>query len=437
MKNCNEKKIKMFDKGIKYTCTQCEEDYIRVYHEIDKVYYCKNIPPVDQNDTLNITNMSDTTIIEICMAKNCKICKSDDNYFCDICEFEDYVVNNITGACIKRSEAVPAITWKDIFRLEMNSVKEINGRTIKGPKLHLKGITHSKINSGHAFLIYLVFKIKQPLRNLGDSEDKIRIKAICEVSEEVEENKNEANSVEYECIGDSNGTNLDNTILDDIDVGNDNSNLKELKSSKDLSQLESDPIIVFIVVNPENQTSNDYNFNFRIDGKIDDNLNETEIKKNIEMNEISDSSNCIFKIEKDKKAYLSCTLNIEKYKDIKVLTFKPVIISNEKNEKISLEDLNQIYLINEADDKEETIIKNHYNNNDNKKSKTGVIVGTIILVIVVVALALITTYICFKKKSKLDVSNEQNKQSEQNIRSTFENNYNKTTDTINSNYVYS
>ena len=64
---------------------------------------------------------------------------------------------------MKKTESVPVITWKDIFRLEMNSQKEINGKTIKGPKLNLRGITNSQINTGHAFIIYLIFKIKQPL----------------------------------------------------------------------------------------------------------------------------------------------------------------------------------------------------------------------------------------------------------------------------------
>jgi len=315
--------------------------------------------------------------IYLCSLKNCKICKVDDNYFCDICEFEDYVVNNITGACMKRSEAVPAITWKDIFKLEMNSVKEINGKIIKGPKLHLRGITYSKINSGHAFLIYLIFKIKQPLRNLEDSKDTIRIRTICEILEEVEESKNEANSVEYECIGDSNGTNLNNTMLYDIDAGDDIS-LKKYISLKDLSQLENVPTNEFIIDKPENQTSNDYNLDFKLDGKIDDNLNETSIYENLTMNEIKEPSNCKFAIEKDKKANLNCKLNIEKYKEIKLLTFNTTKISNENINKISLVNLNKVYLINEADNENKTIINKLYKRHAKKEGKTGLIVGIII-----------------------------------------------------------
>lgn len=70
---------------------------------------------------------NEINIMNICMVKDCKICN---NYFCDKCKLEDYIVNNINGSCMKKIETVPAITWKDVFRLEMNSKKEINGRQI-------------------------------------------------------------------------------------------------------------------------------------------------------------------------------------------------------------------------------------------------------------------------------------------------------------------
>jgi hypothetical protein len=360
------------------------------------------------------------------MAKNCKICKLDDNYFCEICKFEDYVINNITGACIKQSEAVPAITWKDIFRLEMNSVKEINGKKIEGPSLHLKGITHSKINSGHAFLIYLIFKIKQPLRNLENSNDTIRIRTICEVVNEVEENENEneANSVEYECIGDSKGIELTNYELNNIDVGNDNNNLKELISSKDLSQIENKYIVLFIMNTTENnQTSNDYNFDFKIEGEIDTNLSETTINENLAMNEINEPSNCTFIIEKDKKANLNCKLNIEKYKDIKLLTFNTTKISYDNENSIYLDGLNEVYLINDG----EILPYNRNNGNNKKNNKAGVIVGVIVSVFVVAILVTIITYICFKRQKKLNASSN-----EPSIPSNVEHNYNKTSDNLNS-----
>ena len=428
MQNCIEKKIIMEAKGIKFTCIKCLSHYTLAYHKIDKVNYCKYVEidstdiidsdtGIDLNDTADfndITNTSEkeTTTIKLCMAKKCKICKSDDEYVCEVCELDDYEVNDISGACVKK--VIPAITWKDIFRLEMNSQKEIKGKIISGPKLHLRGITNSQINTGHAFIIYLIFKIKQPLnlRNLED--DTIRIKAICEAINEVEENKNEENSVEYECIGDnSNNTDLTNSVLENIDVEDDNnSNLKNLKnfvSTKDLSKLESVPTIQFIMDKIQNQTSNNYSFDFRIDGKIDDNLNETEINENLEMNEIDKPSNCTLIIEKDKNANLNCKLNIEDYKNITLITFKTTKISNGDEYNIDLVDFNKIYLINKNDDsKNETIFNDLYKKKEEKKSNVGVIVGSIVAVLAFVIVALITTYLCFKRKNKNTVLESQN-----------------------------
>ena len=40
--NCIEKKIKIMDKGMKFTCIKCQNSNILVYHEIDKVNYCNH-----------------------------------------------------------------------------------------------------------------------------------------------------------------------------------------------------------------------------------------------------------------------------------------------------------------------------------------------------------------------------------------------------------
>ena len=146
--------------------------------------------------------------------------------------------------------------------------------------------------------------------------------------------------------------------------------------------------------NNENQTSNNYSFDFKIEGKIDANLSETIMYENLTMNEINEPSNCIFMIEKNKKANLNCKLNIEKYKDIKLLTFNTTQISYE-NKNITLVNLDNVYLINEAD--------------NGNKNKTWVIVGIIVAVLVVVTLALIIAYICFKRRSKLRIAHDQNK----------------------------
>ena len=372
VQNCKEIKLKFVDKKIKFTCITClQDDHILIYHEKDRVNYC----------------MSNDTIMPDCLAKKCKQCKSDDRYFCEVCELENYEVNDITGACIEKMKGSPAITWKDIFRLEMNSHKEINGKTITGPKFNLRGETNSEINSGHAFIIYLIFKLKQPLniRNLEDEKDSIKIKAICEIENEVKENKEDTNTVEYECIGDSENIDLNNYTLNNIDTSDDSNNLNELTSHKNLSEIENGPTYEFTMNNIQNQTSKDYNFNFSIAGKIDDNnLKNIKINGKLKMNEIDESSDCIFIIEENKKSNLNCLLNIEEYKNIKSFSFKTNKIEYNNEYNISLNNLNEVYLLNEAE----------------KDDMEGFIIGTIITGVVLgILLTLVIIYI-FKKGQK-------------------------------------
>ena len=386
---------------------------MEIIDEIDKVNYCFDLEPeikettdisdIELTDTMKSDEIKNTTIenstIKICMAKNCKKCRLYDEYFCEICQLDNYIVNNITGACVEKIETVPSITWKDIFRLEMNSQKEINGKTISGPKLNLRGVTNSQINTGHAFIIYLIFKLKQPLniRYLeGDKEDKIRIKTICEINEGVSENKNDTNIVEYECIGDATNTNLTGYVLDDIDVGNDSSNLEELKSSKNLMELENSwPTIEFSMDEIKNQTSKNYNFNFTINGKIDyaNNFTDKVILKELKMNEIKKSSNCSFKIGKNRNANLNCELNTKEYKNIKSLTFNETKIEYEEgNEKynISFTNLNKVYLINEA--------KLQVRETKKSKNNVGLIIGLIIGGIIIVIASVLVSVFCFRRK---------------------------------------
>ena len=398
VQNCKDKKIKIMDKEIKFTCVSCyEENDILIYDEIDKVNYCKYNKPIELEQTI--------TDIKICMVKNCKQCKSDDEYFCEICELENYVVNDATGACMEKMESVPAITWKDIFRLEMNSEKEVNGKIITGPMLNLRGETNSNINSGHAFIIYLIFQLKQPLtlRNLQINNDTIRIKAICEIINGVSENKNDTNIVDYECIGDNEGIDLTNYQLNDIEVDNDDkSNLKELTSTKNLLKLETGPTIEFKMNELNNQTSKNYNFDFTIKGKIDDNnLKEIEINKKFKMNEIDELSHCLFKIEKQKMAYLNCKLNIEKYKKTKSLTFNTTKIEYNNEYNISLLNLNKVYLINEA-------------KSDNRK-KIWVIIGIVVGVIAFITLLIVLIFICKKRNKQKSKSESINSHNNKNI----------------------
>ena len=296
------------------------------------------------------------------MVRYCKECNSENNFFCDSC-VSDYAVNNIAGSCIKKTEFIPSITWKDIFRLELNSEKEINGRNIHGPKLYLRGITNSQINTGHAFLIYLTFKLRQT-RYLRNLEDPLRIETICEVINEIEETKNDTNIVDYECIGE----NKENKIISEligIDEADNNtellkdSNLLDIVSQTNLTDLlnKKEPdfklndlmkIITFKMDEIKNQTSNNYTFDFIINGTINKESEKDEINGPLKMNKIQDlESDCKFVIEEENKAYLNCKLNVEKYKEEEIFTFKTKEILKE-NKTIYLNDLDKIFLINKV-----------------------------------------------------------------------------------------
>ena len=370
--NCKDKRIKIIDKNIYFTCAFCFGDNnFPVYHEIDQVSYC-----LEGNET--------------CLARNCKQCKLEDKYFCEICEYDNYIVNEITGACMEKIESVPAITWKDIFRLEINSEKEINGKIIKGPKINLRGETNSQINSGHAFIIYLIFKLKQPLviRNLQGISDTIRIKAICEIKNGVEANQNDVNIVDYECIGENEDIDLSNFILEDIEIDDEEnmSNLKTVISSKNLLQLNNGPTIEFKMDVIKNQTSNNYNFDFTIKGTIDDNnIENKEIKKQFKMNEINKQSDCTFRIEGQKNSNLNCKLNIEEYKEIKILSFNTTKIEHNDEYNISFLNLNEVYLINEPD-------------SENDKINIKLIIGIVAGGVAIIVIGILVIYCCLKKR---------------------------------------
>jgi hypothetical protein len=191
-------------------------------------------------------------------------------------------------------EVIPTVTWKDIFSLLMNIEKVINGKTISGPSLILRGITSSQINSRHAFLIYLTFKIKYSLRNL--QAVKI-ITAYCEIKESVEESKDDINLIDYECIGDSdveldnntyeligieegdnNGVIISNSF-DDI-VKNTNLTNLERKNNPDFTIKDLENIIKLIVDENyiNNQTSSNNTFNFSLYGRLNKNLEGREFK---------------------------------------------------------------------------------------------------------------------------------------------------------------
>ena len=307
---------------------------------------------------------------------------------------------------MKKMENIPSIIWKDIYKFNINSQKEVNGKLIHGPKLYLRGETNSQINEGHAFIIYLIFKIiKQPLikRNLPKFEDSIMIKTICEVSKEFEANKEENITVDYECIGEDKDINLNNYLFDNIVVENDfSSNLKNLILDKNLSQLNIGPTLEFTMDTIKNQTSNDYNFDFSINGKIDDsNIKDLEIIHKFKMNEINEPSYCSLKIERQNFANLNCVLNVKAYKKMKYFTFNTTKIEYNNEFNISFINLNKVFLINKF-----------------KSNNIGLIIGLIIEAILIIFCILVLIYIIFnckkksnKKPKNLSSSNKEKKYS--------------------------
>ena len=142
-----------------------------MFNSLLNTYYCE----YDKNSTT------------VCLVDFCKSCEPNKYYFCRSCLTSNYEVNQFSGSCVLKTEIIPTIIWKDVYRLRLNGQKEINGRIIYGPSLRLRGFTENQINSRHAFLIYLTFKIKHGLRYLQEEDNKT-IPAICEIEGEVKEN---------------------------------------------------------------------------------------------------------------------------------------------------------------------------------------------------------------------------------------------------------
>ena len=310
-----------------------------------------------------------------CSILYCKTCINNDNYYCEECT-SNYEVNILTGSCVKKTEVVPTVTWKDIYKLNMTDEKIINNKIYFGPSFKLRGITSSQINSGHAFLLFLNFILKHQIRNL-QNEEKITIPAICEIINSVEETNDDVNMVEYDCIGNLiNAINITDYTLDNIEEGNNinsliKSNLNELVSDKksqlgDLGQLTNiqnssftlEDLVGIVIFqmnqNIKNITANNYKFDFKIEGKLNKELvkEQLQIKKEFELVEVDNKAECIFTMQLNKNASLSCNLNVENHKDIKTFSFKTSQITTDNHE-IYLAKFNDIILINSEEKKNE------------------------------------------------------------------------------------
>ena len=268
LRNCSYA-INLTKNGIeKYDCLECINDNKLIYNYEADIHYCQYFLDAKK-----------------CMVKYCKTCKNGNNYFCNECILSNYEVNSLTGQCVEKSEQIPYIIFKDIFRLILNGQYQRNGQIFYGPSLMLRGITKNQINTRHAFLIYLTFKVKSSLRIL-ENNDEIILPSICEVKNSVKESSDDLNIVDYECISNnSNNTNWNNCELDIINEGvkeNEGllkkSNIKELSKNiskeniiKENSLFKLEDLIKYVIFemdNIQNKTAKDNIFNFKIEGKI-------------------------------------------------------------------------------------------------------------------------------------------------------------------------
>ena len=93
-------------------------------------------------------------------------------------------------------------------------------------------------------------------------------------------------------------------------------------------------------------TTEDYYFDFKIDGKLNKQLDSFQIYKMMDISENDDglAANCSFIAEENQSANLKCKLNISEYKNQKYFLFKTSEISDEKID-IFIPNLDQVQLI--------------------------------------------------------------------------------------------
>ena len=300
-------------------------------------------------------------------------------------------------------------------------MKIINNIYFYGPFLRLRWITINQINSRHTFIIYLIFIPKISLRNL--EENKVKISALCEIFEDVEETSNDVKMVEYEFIGNyTSSENLSDFNLFMIEEGNNEnvlkkSNLNDLASSNNLEKLEDKNNseftlenlmkIVIFEMNIENETikTNNSIFNFVINGTLNKDLGKIfSIKKEFHLSEIETKADCIFTVSENKTGNLSCDLNVENYSDIKTFSFRTSQIETTEGDEIYFSKLSDLVLINdvEGDEKEEKGKKE-------VKKKTMLYIAIIIICFIVFC-GLIGLAIFLKEKcSKSKIDNIENK----------------------------
>ena len=341
--NCLEATMQIKNGKEIINCTQCDKYYYLSYNDYYESFTCQYTAPKIG-----------------CSVHYCKTCKIHDGNTCEEC-LPGYEVNSLTGSCMEITKEIPSITWKDIYNLN-----------IYNPSIKIRGVTKSQINEGHAFLIYFIFKKKQNIRFLEGEDETIKMDGICTIENPVDESNDIENVVDYNCNGNNKEKiELNNYSLDLIEDGNNEKLLKssnldalvyEIKENRgSLDYLEYsyyssyNPyslILSFWSEGKKNFEAEEYFFDIKIEGTISkDVTNIDPIYTQFYLNEVNDTrASCIFTIGSNQNANLTCTLNVEKYKDIKTFSFqtKKIITSNYE---IYLEDLDTISLINSGEKK--------------------------------------------------------------------------------------
>ena len=418
IENCLQANSKIRNGKQIFNCTECFEGYSLSINKLTNTYYCQN---------MNATSK--------CVVLYCKTCNPNDGYKCNEC-LPDYSIDSLTGSCVKTTEVIPAVTWKDIYRLNLNGEKMINNKYIYGPSIRMVGIASSQINTRHAFLIYMTFKIKSSLRYLEDENNNITMPAICEILEAVDATEDDVNMVEYECIGNnSNEEDMTKYQLDDIQEGNNENSLKksnlndivsDLKENGELKNLENkiksdftmeDLMKIFIFKMNEkinNITADNFKFNFKIEGKLNKKIpTQTEkiiINEKFNLSEVDTKADCKFELDIDQTGELNCELNVENYKNIKTFSFKTSQIIDENKNEIYLPKFNDITLINSE---EKVVVEDEGN-------KTKIIIIAVCVVggtIIIGAIVFFFLYRHLKEKKNLDINNEirQNNNKDENL----------------------
>ena len=370
LENCTEA-IYIISKGKEiYNCTKCLKDNRLIFNNELNIYYCE----YDDNITTK------------CLVDFCKSCAPYKYYFCQSCLNPNYEINQISGSCVLKTEIKPNIMWKDIYRLRLNGHKEINGKTFKGPSLRLKGITDNQINSRHAFLINMTFKINNGLSNLT-------IPAICEIEGDVEENNVSANLVDYDCIGDGTVP-IDSELVGlegiEFNLHSDflkGKNLTKVDSSFTINDFNK---IVFFRINNDTLTNKNFSgksCDFSFLGKInkDDDELINKAKLSIPMNEIEEKTECLFYKDNNLNSSLNCSLEIKNESNNYNLSF-----NTQQELKIGNTPffIKRLYLYNISYIQTEEEFSNNNGSIIYRKSSSGISGGAIAAIIIIFAIIL-------------------------------------------------